>query len=98
MGLFDEAKKLFGEAKTFAQSEEGQRLTHEVEAHFHHGNAVAPEYAHHGDGHHSHAHEHGEHGHHPHSHHHAGGDHAHVHPSDHSLHDANPEHQTHHRP
>lgn len=56
----------------------------------------APEYVHHGEGHHSHKHEHGEHGHHHHRHHHEGGEQQHAHAADHPLHAANAEHAKHH--
>ncbi|GAC1429801.1 MAG: hypothetical protein NVSMB65_03270 [Chloroflexota bacterium] len=97
MSRFDEAKKLFEDAKTFAQSEQGRHLIHEAQSMFHHSDAGAPEYVHHEDGHHSHKHEHGTHGYHHHRHHHAGGEREHVHARDHSLHADNPEHSSHHR-
>lgn len=56
----------------------------------------APEYVHHGEGHHSHKHEHGEHGHHHHRHHHEGGEQQHTHAADHPLHATNAEHAKHH--
>ncbi len=55
----------------------------------------APDYIHHGEGHHSHKHEHGE-GHHHHRHHHQGGHEPHTHGPEHPLNANNPDHAQHH--
>lgn len=57
----------------------------------------APDYVHHGGGHHSHKHRHGG-GHHHHKHHHGGGHEEHAHDADHHLHADHPDHEdTHHQ-